>query len=164
LRLSMYSHYSATNHNFVVAERLSSEWLRVQGMMVDTVVDIGPYIPSPKWDDYGCFPKLQNVLAMGGHYRSPRDAYRAGGRWEDAHWRTICGDLFCGERFYEGANDFRRTVPEDKTTFENWQKVHVDCDMRYITSRADQIALHVVQAPVLIQSWVAGCLSPCKDT
>jgi hypothetical protein len=27
--------------------------------------------------------------------------------------------------------------------------VHVDCDMRYITSRADQIALHVVQAPVL---------------
>jgi hypothetical protein len=85
LRLSMHSHYSATNHNFVVAERLSSEWLRVQGMMVDTVVDIGPYIPSPKWDDYGCFPKLQNVLAMGGHYRSPRDAYRAGGRWEDAH-------------------------------------------------------------------------------
>jgi hypothetical protein len=36
LRLSMYSHYSATNHNFAVAERLSSERLRVQGMMVET--------------------------------------------------------------------------------------------------------------------------------
>ena len=146
-RLSMYSHYSAANHDAVVAERLSSKVLKVHGMMVDTVVDVGPYIPSPKWDDHGCYPKLQNVLAMGGHHRSPGDAYIGTGTWEDAHWRTMCGDLFCREQFYQGADDFRRTVPEDKTTFENWQKANVDCDMQYAI--VDHLVMSVVQIPVI---------------
>ncbi|KIM94387.1 hypothetical protein OIDMADRAFT_136327 [Oidiodendron maius Zn] len=69
------------------------------------------------------------------------------GTWEDAHWRTICGDLFSREQFYQGTDDFRRTVPEDKATFENWQRANVDCDMQYAT--VDQLVMSVVQIPVI---------------
>lgn len=52
---------------------------------------------------------------------SQNRAYITGGSWEDAYWRTICGDLLARGTPQTGK---RRTIPTDKHIYQIWAGKH----------------------------------------
>ncbi|KAL5312834.1 hypothetical protein ACEPPN_019260 [Leptodophora sp. 'Broadleaf-Isolate-01'] len=105
LRMLMYEHYNAGKNAPFVSEALSNERLKVHGMLIDDVLEVGPCMSSSKLDNF-C-PTLDAILRLGGKQRLSTDNYKSGGTWADAHWDTVHGDLF-----WE-VDEFRKRKPED---------------------------------------------------
>jgi hypothetical protein len=98
--------------------------LRVEGNRVDKIQAVSregwKKVPSD------LIANFSETLERAGVQYEPERDYIGGGTWEDAYWRTVCGDHFIsrnGDLNKVTARSARRRCnPEDKQSYRSWMK------------------------------------------
>jgi len=83
--------------------------------------------------------------------KDPRQAYRSGGTWNDAYWRTLCADVVRPKLTGEFNDRLRRTVPEDKRLFKSW-----------LNKYAWSFRLSEANAKSVLRPWPQKLVQACK--
>jgi hypothetical protein len=115
-RLFTYSLFSTTKDKPLVVELSQGTMLRVEGNPVDTIRAVS----ETGWKATYDF-NFNDLMRLAGFQEDHEKGYIGGGTWEDAYWRTVCGDqLELDEKDQSSSRITRRCGLDDKQTYFLW--------------------------------------------
>jgi hypothetical protein len=113
-----YDCYAATKTSIANAKLQGPSFLRLEGSFVDSITLLGDLFRQHS--DSSWRPVYRNALQMRDFQRAPNEEYTMGGNWEDAYWRTLCGDIISPN--LSDLTEPRRIQAQDRAAYQLWKK------------------------------------------
>jgi hypothetical protein len=134
--------YDLSRHN-AFTKLLSDELLHLRGFKVGTISSCSEKIVlRKKQEKMASFEDLQNL--SGFELKSNRQYPDGKDSWEDAYWRTLCGDIWRVGFDEKGFSVYQKIGPEGRLVYQDWCLYRKGLDISCNSEKREVMLFHQI--------------------